>query len=289
MNFTVIANCQSGPMANIISTLAPSANHIRVKPIHTLIESDLPSFDESIKNSDLIIHQPIGESFKSYSINEIKNRFPNKQFISFPSLFFTGYWPWMMYLRMPTGGTLKGLTGDYHDQRIVESFINGKSVPETILTLENTPLGKDFISEELNKLQIRERNLDAKSSEFIAENYQNEMLFYVMNHPSNSLIIHCAIQLLEKIDIKITNSDLSKAKLLPDYLSNIFTPVDSVARKTFDIITNKSDLYTLKEVNSLNQWTMSEYISNSFEIYKNTSDIEKILEYAINLKIKIGY
>ena len=182
MNFTVIANCQAGPIGLIISALSQKLRYQRIKPIHQLETADLVDFDKIIDTSDIIIHQSISSIFSDFAIEKIKLRFPDKLYISFPSLFFLGYWPGMMYLRKPSGGTMKGVLGDYHFRTVVSAFLEGKSVSQTLKIFSEQSVDNDFFDREFLKLDAREESLDVKSSKFLIENFQQIKLFHVMNH-----------------------------------------------------------------------------------------------------------
>ncbi|MEI6334663.1 MAG: WcbI family polysaccharide biosynthesis putative acetyltransferase [Methylococcaceae bacterium] len=288
MNFTVIANCQSGPIGTIISSMSQKLKYKPVKPIYLVNATDLIDYDKVIETTEIIIHQPIGLKFNQFAIEKIKLRFPDKLYISFPSLYFLGYWPGMMYLRKPGGGTMKGILGDHHDQRIVSAFLEGKSVMQTTQLLSE-PVQNDFFEKEFLKLKTREESLDVKSSKFLIENFQRTKLFHVMNHPSNYLLIHVAMQIMKCLDIipdKVSLENINKQR---EYLNTFIAPVDIGVRRAIDITFKCDGNYYFISDNGSKKWTLKEYLDASFMIYENESNLAEIFSHALRLRLEMGY
>lgn len=289
MKFTVIANCQSGPLANLLMALAPSLEWLRVKPIHLLKADDISAFDYAISDSEAVIHQPIGPSFDYFGIDSVKKRFPNKQYLSFPSLYFRGYHPWLMYLRKPTGGTLKGPIGDYHDERIVKGYINGCTVQEALQFLANSELDGSFIDEEFERLDERacKSKLDAQSVEYLRSRYRSRKLFYVMNHPSNEVLIDIAIQLLDRLGLSVGQSCLEDARRRPDYLSTSFAPIDPAVR-ALGINAVDDGRYGVISDGCKVTYSVLEYIEASFDAYSREVDMQALYNYAQARRLLLG-
>jgi hypothetical protein len=289
MNFTVIANCQAGPIGLIISALSQKLKYQRIKPIHQLETSDLVDFDKIIDNSDIIIHQSISSIFSDFAIEKIKLRFPDKLYISFPSLFFLGYWPGMMYLRKPSGGTMQGVLGDYHFRTVVSSFLEGKSVSQTLKIFSEQSLDNDFFDREFLKLDTREESLDVKSSKFLIENFQQIKLFHVMNHPSNYLLIYIAMQILKCLEIIPDEGALVNIYTRREYLNSFSAPVDIGARRLTDIAFKCDGIYSLILDNELKKWSLEEYLELSFLLYENEANLAEVYSHALRLRQIIGY
>ena len=130
--FAVIGNSQAGALANIIKQSSCDLELVPVATVHKLDKSKPELFLNILSSVDIIIHQPIGDNFGSLSIERIKEVFPHKTYISFPSVYFDGYFPNLMYLRKPGGGTLAGLIEDYHDRRLVEASLKGMTPEEAV-------------------------------------------------------------------------------------------------------------------------------------------------------------
>ena len=281
MKFTVIGNCQSGPMANLMMALAPCLEWLRVKPIHLLKVDGLPYFDSTISESEVVIHQPIGSSFGDFGIDSVKKRFPDKHYLSFPSLYFRGYHPWMMYLRKPNGGTLKGPVSDYHDERIVKSYINGCSVYEAVQSLVNVELDSSFIDEEFARLDERacESKLDAHTVQYLRSHYRSRKLFHVMNHPVNEVMIDIATQLLDRLSLAVSQSCRENAERRPDYLCTSFHPIDPAVR-VLGINAVDDGCYGVIANGSKITYNLVEYVEASFDCYSREDDMQALYDYA---------
>ncbi|MCP9802611.1 hypothetical protein KBY75_03405 [Cyanobium sp. T1G-Tous] len=289
MKFTVIANCQSGPMANLLLALAPCLEWLRVKPIHLLKADDLAAFDHTISESEVVIHQPIGSSFGEFGIDSVKKRFPDKSYLSFPSLYFKGYHPWLMYLRKPTGGTLKGPVSDYHDERIVRSYINGLTVREALQWLSSVELDSNFIGAEFAKLEDREREgrLDARSVDYLRSHHRNRKLFYVINHPANEVMIHLATQLLDKLGLAVSPSCRENAERRPDYLRTSFAPIDRAVR-ALGINAEDDGCYGVIADGIKLTYNLDEYVEASFDCYSSEADMPALYDYARARRLVLG-
>ena len=125
IRISVIANCQAGPIGWRLLSIAENLEIVRIPPVHTIAAKDHARHIDELAKADVIIHQPIGETFGPLSTRSLQSNFSAKTLVSFPAIYFAGTIPQLAYLRIPGGGTLKGPLGDYHDRRIVSGFLNG--------------------------------------------------------------------------------------------------------------------------------------------------------------------
>lgn len=274
-------------MANLLLALAPQLKLVRIKPIHLLKAEDRDDFDSAIAQTETVIHQPISSNFKEFAIDAIKERFPDKRFLSFPSLYFLGYYPWLMYLRKPTGGTLKGPLGDYHDERIVRAYIDGLPVEETVQRLANEPLDASFVETEFAKLEQREAGLDTRSVDYLRAHYRERKLFYVMNHPSNEVMIQIALQLLDKLGIEVDQRCRSIAESRPDYLRSAFAPIDPAVRALGIYAPDESN-YGVVIDGDIHRWNTSEYVAACFDLYSRVGDMPALYRFAMARRLALG-
>ena len=287
MKFTVIANCQSGPIGNLILALAPELTLVRSKPIHTLKADDRDDFDRVIAEADVVIHQQIGASFKDYAIEAVKQRFPEKRFLSFPSLYFTGYQPWLMYLRKPAGGTLKGVLGDYHDERVVRAYIDGLTIDQAVDRMGVEAVDAGFFEAEFTKLELRETGLDARSVDYLREHYRKRKLFYVMNHPANEVMIHVALQLLTRLGLAAEEEGCKRAASRPEYLRTTYAPIDATAR-LHGIDAPDESSYGATVAGKMCRWSQTEYVAASFDQYSAIDDMPNLFRYALARRVVLG-
>lgn len=274
-------------MGNLIMALAPLLTYVRVKPIHTLSADNLDDFDRVIDGVDIVFHQPIGSNFKDYDINLVKQRFPTKRFLSFPSLYFSGYHPRLMYLRKSSGGTLAGVIGDYHDERVVSSYIDGLTFDQTVQRMTGEAFDISIYEAEFAKLEKREAGLDAHSVDYLREHYRKRKLFYVMNHPANEVMIHVALQLLRLIDIEAEDIGFKRAASRPEYLCTTFAPIDAGAR-CCGIDAPDDGEYGAVVAGKMCKWSLTDFVAASFDQYSAINNMPALLQWAQARRLVMG-
>jgi len=117
------------------------------------------------------------------------------------NLFFNGYTPDWMYIRIPGKGTLKGPMADYHNKTIVESWRKGLTHSEAGEFLFDVEYNADkyggSVRESLFELKSREENADVIISDYISLKMLNKRLFFTFNHPSLELLQEYCKRILE--------------------------------------------------------------------------------------------
>ncbi len=214
----IYANCQNKLIAEYLHRSATFCREYIVHcfPVHNLIEQQTTIPEELLQQTDLFIYQPVKNHHGDRSTQSIQKKLsPNCQKISFPSLYFKGYFP--QYCKNPHNHIIKpnypyGII-PHGDANIISLLASGKTADE-IITILSDP---DFYSPEflsntvdrsLQELAKRESNLSVKVSSFIRENYQQYHLFNTQNHPSDILGFHVVNQILKLLKIPILAQDL---------------------------------------------------------------------------------
>jgi hypothetical protein len=177
-----------------------------------------------IKNSDVIITQPIKKNYreKDYVHTEfiLENSNRDTKIIIVPSLYFNFYYFDLTYKFFKEESDRKPLKdpSDYHYHSIIKYYNNNEkieSVFENCIDNENLKSKeelesiadqsiKELISREIEMLKykdIRDCSIITISN-FIKKNYKKKLLFYSMNHPSKHVFRH----IVDKIK-KILNID----------------------------------------------------------------------------------
>lgn len=250
--FTVIGNCQSDAVVQFLLCNCNFNNkfkYITVKNIHSMNNHDLDDlYCNILPKLDLIIIQPISENYKNnirYSTKSILNNInPLCISILIPSLYFNLYHPFLTYIYDSNSeGWKLGTPYDYHDKNIIKLYIDNKnnnSNIESIIDkykelLNNPNIYNDMffnksLTKNINNLKEREHRYInyciesthiINSSDFIFNNYKNNLLFYSINHPtkylfryiSNSIFIILNIQLEEYPE----HIDPLKSLIMPVY------------------------------------------------------------------------
>jgi hypothetical protein len=292
MKFCVIANCQTGPLSAVIQLLCPDFTRVTVPAIHTLDRNNPDVLFRLIDNVDVIIHQPIGVAFRKIAIDEIKNKYPSKKYISFPSIYFDGYFPSLMYLRKPGGGTLQGVLKDYHDGRVVAGVIKGLSQDNILNDMYNV-VEKDIIQRDIDKsLQIlgaREQGLDISILNFLKENIYKKRMFYVFNHPANDILIYVAEQVCEILGVMPLFEGLELARSRKDYLTGAQAALDCSILPHLATSSDLDVLYATRDKTNERIYTREEYVCRQIKQYLEVVDLKEIFDFSIARKKIIGY
>ncbi len=205
MKISVIANCQSSPVASLLNLSSDAVEICRVPPVHTIPPEDRDEIAASLSAVDVVVHQPISDRFGALSSEALKKRYPHKQFLSFPSIFFGGFTPQVIVLR-DNGKPLKGPLGDYHDRRIIDAYLAGSSVKRAAESIEDDDQTyEENFQEALEESSSREAQLDVKVMPKIMEVAAMGPPLHTMNHPANEVLWHVSTNLLRLLEIPLKN------------------------------------------------------------------------------------
>ncbi len=230
----IYANCQGRLLENYLSKSFTFNQQYSIKrfPVHILMAQGTTAPSQVLKQADLFIYQEVKEIHGIHSSKHLLQKLPaNCQRISFPSMYFTGYFP--QYCKNPVNKAYPNYPAGiipHGDSNIISMLNQGKSRSEIIKSISDP----DFYTQEflLNNLQNtlaeliqREHNLSIKISEFIKDNYQHYYLFHTHNHPSNILGIYVVNQILKLLGISHLGDPLSFEQLTSEALGQIQIPI----------------------------------------------------------------
>jgi hypothetical protein len=246
--FSVIGNCQSDALVQFLlcnSNFNNKFEYISIKNIHTMDIFDLDNlYNNVLPILDLIIIQPISENYKNnfrYSTKSILNSI-NSSCISIliPSLYFDFYHPFLTYIYDSNNkGWKLGTPYDYHDRNIIKLYI-GNSNTESFFqkykelfnnaNIYNTMFFNKSLTKNINNLKERETKYVnycissthiINSSDFILNNYKNNLLFYSINHPTKYLFRYISDSIFIILNIQLEEYpeyiDPLKALVMPIY------------------------------------------------------------------------
>jgi hypothetical protein len=208
MKITVIGNCQIGPLRRILEVMLKDATLPTLPAVHTIQPGHNAILEDAFSGSDFIIGQQVFDTYPVESVrtSKLRDRFGDK-LITWPNLYFSGYAPEYGVIHNAEYLNFRGPLYDYHSEKILLSFLNGKTAKETLQLIEN-PSDLDSawygtaIQYGLKVLRDREETSDIVISDYIEKNFKTSRLFYVMNHPSVHLLIELAVRILDHIGIK---------------------------------------------------------------------------------------
>jgi hypothetical protein len=258
-----IGTCQVVAISNTLKTNKHFRDTYivdRIYQVHTTTVEEIDFLMETkIKNTDLIICQPISSDYKNgkYSTKRLMKNKPDKcQLILIPFAYFDGYFPHICYMNDMNGNKIEKNNISYHDKNILNYIVNvvdfkkigsseyiGKThnecyhvnVINKLLTSQDYYSSEDCIrlaDESISNLKMREsfpydynKPVDIIISDYIKDNYKKYRLFNTMNHPSNILLN----EMCKRILLKLGYQDLEFDKFLEEQLGDMIFPIyDSI-------------------------------------------------------------
>ncbi|MDJ0590674.1 MAG: WcbI family polysaccharide biosynthesis putative acetyltransferase [Pleurocapsa sp. MO_226.B13] len=273
----IYANCQNKLIAEYLNRSSHFNREYLIHrfPVHRLIEQKSTIPEELLKQADLFIYQPVKDIHGDRSSQSILSKLsPDCQKISFPSLYFKGYFP--QYCKNPANQIIKpnypyGIIPP-GDTNIIALLAKGKSVAQITEILSDP----NFYSQEfllnnldgtLQELARRESQLSIKVSSFIKENYQNYYLFHTQNHPTDIFGIYVVNQILKLLDLPRLTDNLFINNPTRGVLDSFQIPIYPSVIKHLNLnFVDYSSVYRHSSF-STNEMTFSRYISEYIELY----------------------
>ena len=229
-NFVVFANCQNDALAlTLLENKEFSSKYVwsKIPPIHNIKENDVADVINKVRDADLFVYQPVAisparpiEMTSNFLKSQLKD---NVISISFPSIYFDGYFPHLY--------PLKGLVSTLnlvHDYFITYACAMGIEEQKVLALIRKEDLYPTQVSEYLANKSIEnlrnrenQNNLDIRLSEFIETNYKYKKLFNQFNHPKREVFCFIAERILAELDIENFKIEL-RGK---GYLDGIMTPI----------------------------------------------------------------
>lgn len=272
----IYANCQNKLVAQYLNKSSDFNQEYLIHrfPVHHLIEKESTIPQELLQQADLFIYQPVKKIHGDRSSEFILSQLPSScQKISFPSLYFKGYFP--QYCKNPANKVIKpnypyGIM-PHGDSNIISLVNEGKSVTEIIKILSDPNFySRDFViknfNSTINELAKRETTIDIKVSDFIKLHYQNYYLFHTQNHPSDLLGSYIANQILELINLPILTQNLLEESFDREVLDSIQIPIYPSVIKHLDLkFANRHTVYRNSSF-STSKMTFARYIAEYIKL-----------------------
>ncbi|RED16171.1 WcbI family polysaccharide biosynthesis putative acetyltransferase [Parasphingopyxis lamellibrachiae] len=265
MKLMVYANCQAGPVSSLLGLANSDLEIIRCPAVHTLTSSDIPRIQQLVEACDVIVHQPISDNFGPLATEMLKNEYPTKTFVSFPSIYFRGLFPYLSYLRVPDAGTLTGPFSEYHDLRIVAAFLAGLSIEETTIILsQGDGDHRPFFEACLSESRSKEATTDIKVMDIVKDRLRGGDPFFTYNHPPNSVLWHVAEQVLKILELPI-REQFSVPKM--QYLGENRAAIPNSLLRDLNVQVRRPNYMTNGEV-----FEHEKLVAEYFIVYKNFED-----------------
>lgn len=264
-NVVIFANCQSLAIGRTLSEsveftekynwhFIPAVQDIKTK-------EQIERLVQCAKTADVIIYQMVNnnkfpkEVNTNYVLSLVKESCKK---ISFPSLYFDGYFPHL--------STMDGKLGPLslvHDYFIASAYVLGLSESQTkSMILSDDLYDKDFSQQHalvsIENLSEREKVLDIKISDYLSLHFRERLLFNQFNHPKREVLAYVCNQLLQRLDVtqKVDSQGTG-------YLDGISTPVYPSTVKALELQFEREELYEGKN----GKFELDYVISMFWEIY----------------------
>jgi hypothetical protein len=276
--FAVYGNCQADPIGALLLNNEQFKSQFEVvkfpKPVYMLTDADWPRIHEILSSIDLFIYQQVGDAFgqKLSSDNLVTHTKDSAVCISYPSIFFNAYFPHTNYLRYLPSQVNQ--FSEYHDMVILESFLLHDDVANAVERAKAMCLDPNyysradvlqFVSQSVDELKRREANLDTQVSPFLQEFWQDEQLFFSMNHPSRRVLLEVCDQILALLQIT--------GKFIPGVFEHLGETVLPVYQSISSHLHKKPSLDNVKMKGKV--VTLNEYIDSLLNSYKGL-DVNKL-------------
>jgi hypothetical protein len=200
----VVGNCQATALELMLSTnegFTKRFELVSFPPVHEIPDAMVPDLHRAVAEAAVVIPQRIGDGYRdglglgTETLAEIAG---TGTVVRWPSVYWTGYFPDLFYLRDVTGRPVVDGPFDYHDRSILRAFHSGVDVVGVCRLLKDPECPSDARAWAANataELDLRGQECDVQVASFIASRFREELLFFTMNHPTNRLLEFIAQQI----------------------------------------------------------------------------------------------
>jgi hypothetical protein len=206
----IIGNCQATALEMMLNTHEAFREHFELvsfPPVHEMFEETIPLVHRAVAEADVVIPQRIDDAYRGgigLGTNTIISIATTDRVVRWPSVYWGGYFPDLFYLRNAKGETVVDGPFDYHDRVILQAFNAGLDVADACRLLadaERPSNAQEWAAHATAELDIRGQDCDVDVATFIASHFQDEMLFFTMNHPTNRMLAFIAQQMVEMLEL----------------------------------------------------------------------------------------
>lgn len=217
----VVGNCQAKALEMMLATneeFAKRFEFVSFPPVHEIPEAMVPELHRAVADAAVVIPQRVQEDYRDgigLGTETLARIAGSAAVVRWPSVYWAGYFPDLVYLRDAEGQPVVDGPFDYHDRTILESYAAGIDVSGVCRLLEDPDLPSEaqaWAASATAELETRGQDCEVKITSFIASKFRDDLLFFTMNHPTNHLLGFIAQQITELIDIP----GLVDHRLIPD-------------------------------------------------------------------------
>ena len=227
----VIGNCQAQALEIMLSTNEAFTNRFELvsfPAVHEIAEGLVPELHRAVADASVVIAQQIDDGYRDglgLGTDTIAGLAGSAAIVRWPSVFWAGYFPDLFYLRDAAGQPVVDGPFDYHDRAVLQAYASGMGVAATCRLLEDPDRASGALESAASataELGVRGRDCDIHITSFIDAHFQEELLFFTLNHPANRLLGFIAQQITEFIGIP---GRVEHGQILDEVLGSTFYPL----------------------------------------------------------------
>jgi hypothetical protein len=273
MRVLVYGNCQAGPIGRLLEMAAPGLEVVRVAPVHTIQPAEHEATRALFRTADVVLSQPIGSAFGALSTDALKAETGACDWVMYPSIYFAGAFPYLQYLRYRTGQPMRGPLGDYHDTRILQSFVLGLDVLacQRAIAAEDPQRCRTHFDGALAESIRREASLDIKVMDAVADLLLAERSFHTFNHPANKVMWQVVAAFLKLMSMPIASGAKPPVTQFLDDISAAIPPEMSSAVG----LTYSDPLYRVRR----QPVDTARLVKDFYQLYGQTEDFSALVAY----------
>ncbi|WFT83207.1 WcbI family polysaccharide biosynthesis putative acetyltransferase [Methylobacterium sp. CB376] len=253
-----LGNCQAQTLDALSRHLGADFEFVEFSPVWLYTEQDEDRVLTQANRCDILFCQRIAEDYGVAFLRTSRLKaVMRERCFSWPNVYFEGYFPTIGYI-YTSRGKITGPLSDYHLPIIREGWQNGRPVQAIVadITSPDGPLfAGDPAGASLAELESREEGLDIKMSDFIAERFREQKLFFTPNHPRDEVLFELLRRMMRAAGLNNPSSD--RVGTFPYTLDSIQIPVMSGFFQRYGGSIQESDTIRGREI-SLEPETIGE-------------------------------
>ncbi|MGH2853698.1 MAG: WcbI family polysaccharide biosynthesis putative acetyltransferase, partial [Solirubrobacteraceae bacterium] len=198
----------------------------------------VPELHRAVADAAVVIPQRVDDGYRdgvglgTETLARIAER---ATVVRWPSVYWAGYFPDLVYLRDAEGQPVIDGPFDYHDRSILQAYGSGVDAAGVVSLLEDPELPSNaqaWAARATAELDVRGRDCDVQVASFIASRFQDELLFFTMNHPANRLLGYIAQQITELIGVP---GRVDHRRIPDEVLGSTFYPLHANHVRALDL------------------------------------------------------
>lgn len=216
----VIGNCQAKALETVLGASRAFVARFELlsfPAVHEIPETMIPALHDAIASASLVVPQLVDENYRDgigLGTETLASLAVDATVVRWPNLYWGGYFPDLGYLRDHEGKPILDGPEHYHDRVVLNAFAEGISAANACELLSDPSVRSSAPSAAAaatGELRRREELCDVKVASFIEDKYRSDLLFFTINHPSNSMLGYLGERILERAGVE-GNIDYSKIR-----------------------------------------------------------------------------